>query len=533
MLYTDAFTVRVARIIVVLLAGVALAACTSSDLSEEQLDELAAGTLAVFDPYECPFEVYEGEDIECGYLIVPEDRTDPGTLQVELAVAILRSPNPNPAPDPILYLSGGPGDSALSEVDLWLESPLLEDRDVILLDQRGTGYSIPTLNCPEIEDLDYLDFVTLDDEADAAAECSQRLTEEGVVLTAYNSATSAADVDALRRALGYDAWNLIGISYGARLALTVMRDYPQGIRSVILDSAYPPEVQAYETQAVHGLRAFEVLFADCAADPACAANYPDLHAVFLQQVANLNVNPVTVSVDDPEYGDSYDVDVTGDDLSDELFNALYDTVVIPYLPYMIYEAGQGRYEPLSQLMAGTLGGDVPEFEAPDPLDSLQSLVASLWGEEDFEDSEGAYYSVECREEVPFNAVPEAEAEADAADVPEVLRDSLLYDAYLMADACAVWGAGEAEAVESEPVQADIPTLVMAGEYDPITPPEWGRSAASHLTDVTFFEYPGVGHAAIDGGDCPLDMAVAFLNDPTTPPDAGCIGQMGGPAFYVP
>jgi len=529
--YAYPLTSRRARIAAILLTGLALTACASSDLSDQQLDELAAGTLAVFDPYRCPFEVYEGEEIDCGYLIVPEDRSDPDTLEVELAVAILRSPNPNPAPDPILYLSGGPGDSALSEVDLWLESPLLEDRDVILLDQRGTGYSIPTLNCPEIEVLDYWDEVTVDDEADAAAECSQRLVDEGVVLTTYNSAASAADVDALRRALGYDAWNLIGISYGTRLALTVMRDYPQGIRSVILDSTYPPEVQAYEEGAVNGLRAFEVLFTDCATDPTCNAAYPDLRAVFLQLVADLNHHPVTISVDDPEYSDPYDVEINGDALSDELFDALYDTVVIPYLPYVIYETGQGRYDALSRLVAGTLAGGVPESEALGPANALQDLVDSLWGEQDFEDSEGAYYSVECREEFPFNALPKAEAAA--ADIPQVLHDSLLYDTYLMAEACAVWGAGEADPVENTAVQADIPTLVMAGEYDPITPPGWGRSAAQHLTNVTFYEYPGVGHAAIDGGDCPLGMAAAFLNNPTTPPDDSCIARMDGPAFYVP
>ncbi|MCA9904902.1 MAG: alpha/beta fold hydrolase, partial [Anaerolineae bacterium] len=176
-----------------------------------------------------PDGLVEGDDVDCGLLFVPEDRTDPDSATIELAVAILYASEDDVQPDPIIYLAGGPGGNAVDELEAWVDIPYIQDRDLILLDQRGTGYSFPSLNCPEIEE----------SEDDATQACRDRLVADGVNLQAYNSAENAADVADLRVALGYDEWNLYGISYGTRLAQTIVRDYPQGIRSVILDSAYP------------------------------------------------------------------------------------------------------------------------------------------------------------------------------------------------------------------------------------------------------------------------------------------------------
>ena len=482
---------------------------------------------------ECPFEVFDDEDIDCGYLIVPEDRSDPDTSEIELAVAIVRSPNP--APDPIIYLAGGPGGSALTEVDAWLDTPLLDRHDIVLLDQRGTGYSYPSLNCYEVEDLDYEDEVSKQDELDAAADCADRLESEGVVLAAYNSAESAADVEDLRLALGYEEWNLLGISYGTRLALTIMRDYPAGVRSVILDSTYPPHVQAYNEEAVNGAQAFQVLFDGCAADAACNEAYPNLQALFLEVVSILNTNPVDVTVTDPETGELFDTFLSGDDLVDTLFASLYDTEVIPYLPYIIYETSNGNYNALSDLTLGFLPDDDLSdddfFSADSPGTTIfEDILGALLGEEDVYDSEGAFYAVECREEIPFNSLDETRIAAQA--IPPEIHDSLVLGVELLFDTCDVWGIQQADSIENEPVRSDILTIVMAGQYDPVTPPQWGESTAQFLSNSYYFVYPGVGHAAMDGGDCPLGMMVSFVNNPTQSPDASCVAQMSGPDFYI-
>ena len=217
--------------------------------------------------------------MDCGYLVVPESRAKPDGREVRLALAIVRSTAAQPAPDPVVYLEGGPGGSALYDAWYWFESPIRERRDIVLIDQRGTGYSQPSLNCPEIEDEDVY---TADEELDAARACSRRLRREGVDLKQYNSAATAADLADLRVALGLEQVNLLGVSYGTRAALTAMRDSPQGIRSVVLDSAYPPEVDAYTEEAANAAAAIEVLLNGCAADRRCAKAYPKLESTFYQ-----------------------------------------------------------------------------------------------------------------------------------------------------------------------------------------------------------------------------------------------------------
>ena len=212
----------------------------------------------------CPFspDSTNGLRIECGQLIVPMRRDQPTTKQVTLSVAVIKSPSPTPQPDPVIYLAGGPGGSAVAAVDQWTipPSPILDHRDLILIDQRGTGYSAPRLNCNRI-------FVESgikgpnDDRRPEAQECVDQLRFEGVDPSAYNTFESANDIADLRRALKLPTWNLFGISYGTRLALEVMKVDPTGIRSVVLDSVYPSGSATYEAP-VSADRAVQAVAAD-------------------------------------------------------------------------------------------------------------------------------------------------------------------------------------------------------------------------------------------------------------------------------
>jgi pimeloyl-ACP methyl ester carboxylesterase len=193
--------------------------------------------------------------IACGMLTVREDRSQPNGATIQLAVAIIPTRSPTPAPDPVVYLAGGPGSAALSGAPRLARAwaPFLANRDLIVFDQRGTGFSRPALRCPESErssDAELGRVLSADEsvraEVAALQRCHARLVREGVHLGAYTSAASAHDLEDLRVALGYGRWNLLGISYGTRLALTAMRDTPQSIRSVILDSTYPLQVNLYQ-----------------------------------------------------------------------------------------------------------------------------------------------------------------------------------------------------------------------------------------------------------------------------------------------
>ncbi len=206
-------------------------------------------TSARFETVDCTLFNIQGDNkTDCGYLFVPEDRTQPNSPLVQLAVAIVRSSSPNPAPDPVVFLQGGPGAHSLDMLaglnTIYNNSPfydILSQRDLILFDQRGVGYSLPSLNCPEVDDQTYQDLSLNLSREEAQLHsvhsyqaCHDRLVQDGKNLEAFTSAASAADVNDLLLALEYEKWNLLGVSYGTRLALTVMRDFPEGVRSVIL-----------------------------------------------------------------------------------------------------------------------------------------------------------------------------------------------------------------------------------------------------------------------------------------------------------
>ncbi len=470
------------------------------------------GGFAYFEPGPCPFDpgrLPPTARVDCGYLIVPEDRAQP-IRTVRLAVAILRSPNPNPAPDPILYLSGGPGDSALATIDYWLnEVPdLRANRDVILLDQRGTGHSLPSLNCWEFKALTAAlraqapspqEEVSL--EVQTAQQCRDRLVADGINLAAYNTAATAADVKDLRVALGLLTWNLYGHSYGTRVALTVMRDYPAGLRSVVLNAAQPLQTNWFDEAAANADRAFNQLFTGCALDRACATAYPELQRRLYDVVDRLDAGPLILTTPDPISGAPVIQWVTGQSLLAGGFDALYDTELIPYLPLAI-----------AQISAGNAA-------------VVEGFATALNGDADGS-REGVWYSVMCHDEAPFNdpAVVAASAQRYPRLAAFVLSDDTL-------DTCAIWGAGEAGPLETQPVRSEIPTLVLAGQYDPIHPPAWSQLAASTLRNSVYYELPGTGH---DAGftPCGATLIAQFVNNPGVAPTGDCVRALRGPAFVT-
>lgn len=464
---------------------------------------------------DCQFEEPLGFDIECGYVTVPEIHEDPDNGRtIRLHVAIFKSESDHPEPDPIVYLEGGPGGDALETIPLVFAdrfAPFLSNRDFIMFDQRGTGYSEPSLACPEYTDMTY-DSLDLDlspqEESDmvvaALQTCHDRLAAADVNFSAYNSAENAADLADLRVALGYDEWNVYGISYGTRLAQTVLRDNAAGVRSVILDSSYPLSADLVTEIVPNAERAFTTLFAGCAADAACNAAYPDLETVFFDLVAQLDENPITIPVSNFLTGDHYQALIKGDDLIGVFFQSLYSAEVIPVLPQLVYDVRDGNTQELGLLLSSFL---------------MNTDFFSI----------GMQYSVQCNEENSFSE-PGAGAAA-AADYPDI-GEAFANGAVVDEEICGFWGAGTANPIENEAVSSDIPTLILSGEYDPITPPAWGLLVGEGLNDDYFFEFPGLGHGVSISGDCPLSVTQAFLDDPTTEPDTACIAEMGGPEFEI-
>lgn len=449
------------------------------------------------------------EGIVCGYLIVPERRGAADSRLLRLAVAILPARAEEPLPDPVLYLHGGPGGFAVASPGSWLESSLRDERDLILLDQRGAGLSEPAL-CPSLglEDFrvmagDHQPGDEIEARKAVALACRDSLLEQGIDLGAWNSTTSAQDVEDLRRVLGFEEWNLLGVSYGTRLAIAVMRATGgEGLRSVILDSTYPAWAPAWDTKTPDFARALHEFFTACEDDAGCNETFPNLRDDTRALLARLEDRPVVIRLHGNAVLPDAQLVNNAQDTAIMIHQMLYDSRAYGELPVLL-DVLRERRNPAARNLAD--------------VSSLRALSLSR----------ATNLIVECYERAPFQD-RERQARYGKAD-PLIARLHTYFDADY--DICAEWSDLEATAAEVRPVRVDVPTLIYGGRFDPITPPDWGERTARTLPDARFFEFP-VGHGAYRSHACPREIAHAFVDDPAAILDDGCIAGMAPPEFVT-
>jgi pimeloyl-ACP methyl ester carboxylesterase len=465
----------------------------------------SAGPAPAFEPGPCPAVVPDDPRVECGTLTVPENRRL-SAGEIVLSVARIRPATAEIGAPPLLYASGGPGDSSLVYATERLEQPIVEDRELVLVDLRGTGTSLPSLACPEAQGPAFTFSAPTDDrvaaqaELDGLARCKRRLERDGVDLRSYDYEESAADLADLRVALGIDEWDVYGISDGGRLALELVRRHPDGVRSLVLDSPVAPQRNVFADWP-YAARAFDVLFDACAADQACNTAHPDLEDRFWDLIPRLRDDPVVQQATTP---DGAQGTVAFDDRNtlDILRAGLYDTALLPAIPSLIdlLTNGQGFDVVATEVLARTF----------DDLDTF---------------SAGAGLSDSCREEVPF--VRRKDLARRAREVPR-FRRVILDD--MFRKECKVWDVGRADATVNRPVRSKVPALLLAGEFDPVAPVDSSRAIAKHLPNSTVAEFPGIGHGTQSAHECPRSILRAFLLDPTGQVDTSCVAGMGPPAF---
>ena len=244
-----------------------------------------------------------GPEFSCGYLTVPENRAQPDGRTIKIGVARAKSQSPDPGRDPLIYLTGGPGGTAIASAAPLVQLGINRDRDVIFVDQRGTLHADPLLSCPEIDQfvdeatgMSILAASTAQRDLDAVRACRTRLASAGYDLSAYDTTENAADIADLRTALKIDNWHVYGVSYGSDLALQLLRDHPDGIRSVVLDSLFPPQTNAMTQWWPSAAEGYRALFDACAAQPGCAAAHPNLAHDFTTTVQRLTKTPLSVDL---------------------------------------------------------------------------------------------------------------------------------------------------------------------------------------------------------------------------------------------
>ncbi len=459
----------------------------------------------------CPFTVgsglTEGQQVRCGFLSVPENRDKPAR-KIELAVAIYQPAHAVPDGGPILYLAGGPGGAALDDLGNYITSMNLDSitlgHQFILLDQRGTGHSTPSLDCKELTDLQNQ---TKDQNIDrdtsnnmyikAGQTCHDRLVQSGIDVPAYTTIANATDVHDLIRALSLKNVNLYGVSYGTRLALTFMRLFPNDLRSVILDSTLPAQENLYTGFPAVTQHAYDVLFQGCSTSQSCNSKYSNLQDTFYTLVDRLNAQPVTFT--DVKYGK---ILLNGDAFANWLYSALYVTQLIPILPQTITQVDKGDYT------------------------VLQRFYGELVLRNDI--SYGMYYSVTCGEDMALTTKDALDKSADA--VRPAIKPNMLASLDSSYGVCQIWSDKTAPAEQHQPVTSSVPTLILSGQYDPITPLSNAKEAAQTLSKSYLVSFPGIGHGVFMTNSCPDSIMQDFLSDPQTQPSTSCVSAMPEPDF---
>jgi pimeloyl-ACP methyl ester carboxylesterase len=445
-----------------------------------------------------PAVVQRSPELKTGYLIVPERRSPaPGSRTIRLPFIIVKSPSASPQPDPVLFTAGGPGGSTLFQTRVRRRMPLLADRDVILFEQRGTRFAEPALMGPEIERAVRSGWGTrLNGDPDpreveaAMTAYARALQEAGIDPAAYTTKESAADIADLRRLLGIASWNLYGVSYSTKLMLTVLRDHPQGVRAVILDSVLPPDANWDEDGSANILEALDRVFTICREDAGLRARFPDLRERFFRALAAANGRPLELTLKNPLDGTPLALSLDGAGIMNCLYAGLEDASAIPYLPLIIDAVCRGEADRLAPLAQSYLGSS---------QGTAMGMRLAVW----------------CNEEFPFER-PE-KIRKPAGLPPELGR---FIQSAVSLEALQAWPQGRPDPRENEPVRSPAPVLIAAGEFDPDTPTKWARRAASFLPHSQLIEFAGFSHVPLFSHPEAARIMREFLADPSRRPDPG-------------
>jgi pimeloyl-ACP methyl ester carboxylesterase len=447
-----------------------LAGCAARPAQTPQGPELALKDCQLSAP-----GVGAQKEARCGKLEVFEDRQAGAGRRIELNVAVIPAVSRSPAPDPIFFLAGGPGEAA-TEAFLPLLSAferIHQKRDIVLVDQRGTGGSHP-LEC----DTDTEETGDGQDDPEAAKKmagaCLEKLDANPRL---YTTAIAMDDLDDVRQALGYAQINLYGASYGTRAALAYLRQHPQHVRAVILDGVAPPNWTLGPDAAADGQQALQALFDRCAAQAACQTAFPDLPQEFAGLLAQLEAQPAVVALEHPVSGEPVTYTMSAETFGSIIHSLSYVPETAALLPLMIHQ--------------GYAQGDLRRLAAAS-LSNSQAMGESL--------SNGMRFSVICAEDVPFYP---AASEAPAAGylgsfVPDTFREI-----------CQAWPRGDIPAGFKDAVASDAPVLILSGGADPVTPPENGELAARALPNSRHVVLDGMGHVNIFRG-CLPGLAADFI-----------------------
>jgi pimeloyl-ACP methyl ester carboxylesterase len=435
----------------------------------------------------------------CGTLEVPEDHDQPGGRRISLRVAVITAEAGGREADPVFFLAGGPGQAATEIYPAIADAftRVARKRDVVLVDQRGTGGSAP-LDCSDLSRPDAVDRSEAAELALVAA-CGEQLAKKAD-LGRYGSEDFARDLDLVRDALGAERVNLVGGSYGTRLALVYARRFPERVRTMVLDGVAPLEMAIGGWFERDAQRAFTLAAERCRADAACAKAFPDPAGDLTALVASLGRQPRTLSLRDPLTGAARQVTLDAGTVRRLVFLLSYTPETVSLLPALLAEARRGDAGPLAALGL-TAGRDV------------QATI-----------SRPLQFAVLCAEDVPWFP-----PEDPTADRGRYLGRSVRS---AFSAACQRFPHGTVPPAFREPVRSTAPTLLLSGEADPVTPPEWAAAAARGLSSSRQLTLAGQGHGTMNRGCMPKVIERFIAAGKLDGLDAACLEQVKPQPFFL-
>jgi pimeloyl-ACP methyl ester carboxylesterase len=435
----------------------------------------------------------------CGSLRVPEDREHPADGSIELKVAVVPALNRRSTAAPMFLLAGGPGQSAV-QVYVALNGAFARinrNHAIVLLDQRGTGSSSPQ-SCEYPEEwrqpADPMPALRK-----ATTDCLARL---GPRVRFYTTSIAVRDLEDMRSALGFPQIDLYGASYGTRVAEHYMRRHPARVHAVILDGVtYPEQMIGVETPQ-DGEAALNLIVARCRQAPDCAAVYPDLQQDLESLLRQFGPQKVMVTIDDPNSGLPLEIEFNHKILGAALRFLSYSAMQASLLPALIHQAAHGKLRPM----------------ASQAIMNARQIGDQL--------ANGMQYSVICSEDEPFFAA----ANIDRAAMAKTYQGTELVDA--LHEICKLWPRGPVDADLHAPLHSDIPTLLLSGEADPVTPPADAERASVGLARHRHLILKGEGHGQLNTGCVPKLMADFLDSAAPDELDATCLEQHSPEPFFL-
>lgn len=442
---------------------------------------------------------FPGIKARCGVLLRHEDPDNPDSPMLELFVAVVPALSLEPEPDPFVPVAGGPG-QASSEFYAAYRSAfekVRRNRDILLLDQRGTGRSA-VMNCEAEEDIIEGRF-SREQTLAVTEDCLAKLPHDPRFFT---TSVAVRDLEALREALGYARLNLYGISYGSRVAQHFLRRYPESTRTVILDGVVPPQMALGPAIAIEAQNALDAIFDRCAESAACGERFPDLREDFSMLEAELNDAAVTVTLPNPLSGKPEEIQFGPQEMAAALRLLSYHPNSVALVPLLINEAIRGNFAPLAaQFMMIS-----------------ESVSDAL--------SIGMHNAVVCTEDAPWFSGERIGRDAlDATYLGPVQLDAL-------EAICSIWPAGILDQDFKTPVASNLPVLLLSGELDPVTPPRYAELAAIDLGNARLLTGRRQGHGQAPRG-CMPDIIADFVETANgLELDAGCYDRVHAMPFFL-